>query len=131
MCEDAQLRTQRAELKSLASVNGTATDAETLTQKQRLLLDDYNAYHQRMKKTQFDVAELEGQLAAKRASSSDADNAEVLKLQTALDLKKQQYASLVAAIDKLKAQASTSAARPWTSKWLATTLSNLKKPTQN
>ena len=71
--KDQEIRKTRNELRSLASLNGTATDSETVTQKQKQLLDDYAAYHQALARKQFEVADLESQLAAKRASSSDAD----------------------------------------------------------
>ena len=44
-----------------------------MTQKQKLLLDDYAVYHQELARTQFEVADLEGQLAAQEAMLKNVD----------------------------------------------------------
>ena len=72
--KDEEIRKTRQELKSLAQLNGTSTDPETITQKQRLLLDDYSVYHQQLARTEFEVADFEGQLGAQEALLKSVEN---------------------------------------------------------
>ena len=80
--KDEEIRKTRQELKSLAQLNGTSTDSETISWKQRLLIDDFALYHQELAKTRFDVADLESRLAEQHAllvnaDAIDADDPEV------------------------------------------------------
>jgi hypothetical protein len=70
--KDQEIRKTRQELKSLAQLNGTSTDPETISQKQKLLLDDYTVYHQELAKTRFEVADLESRLAEQHALLANA-----------------------------------------------------------
>ena len=67
----------RAELKSLATLDGTSADSESIAQKQRAILDDYALYRQDLARKQFEVADLESQLGAQKALLEKVDTAGV------------------------------------------------------
>ena len=84
MCaaKDLEIRNTRNELRSLAAINGTSAESESITQKQKMILDDYALFRQELARKQFDVADLETQLAAqqdllKKVDSGDMPTEEV------------------------------------------------------
>ncbi len=79
--KETEIRSKREDLKKLAEQLGTS-DTETLTLKQKLVLEELTLYRQEMAKNQFELRRFQGELAAQKAilknlESVDIANAEV------------------------------------------------------
>ena len=76
--KDLEIRNVRQELRSLAAINGTSAESESIGQKQKLILDNYALFRQELARRQFDVADLESQLAVQQALLRSVDTVEVI-----------------------------------------------------
>jgi polysaccharide biosynthesis transport protein len=74
--KEQQIRSKRQELKSLAQINGVGTGTEVITQKQRMIVEEYGLRNQHKATMGFTLGDLESQLVAQKALVKSVDSTE-------------------------------------------------------
>jgi polysaccharide biosynthesis transport protein len=74
--KETQIRTTRSELKNLAAINGIGPEAEVMTQRQKMIIEEYSLRNQQKAKMEFDLGDLQAQVAAQQALLRNIDSTE-------------------------------------------------------
>jgi uncharacterized protein involved in exopolysaccharide biosynthesis len=71
--KEAQIRTARSELKSLCELRSVGPNLDVLTQRQKMIIEEYSLRNQQKAKMEFDMGDLQAQVAAQSAMLKNID----------------------------------------------------------
>ena len=75
--KEQQIRNTRQELRNLALSYGIGADSEAVSERQKLIIGEYGLYRQALAKMEFDLGELQAQLASQQAMLQNTDSMDV------------------------------------------------------
>jgi polysaccharide biosynthesis transport protein len=74
--KETQIRNTRKELKGLAELAGIGTGTEAMTQRQKIIIEEYSLRNQHKVRMEYELGELQAQVAAEEASLRNIDSTE-------------------------------------------------------